>query len=224
MIREKERGETTEYVYNLLKEMIFGWRLSPGQKINISHLTREINISAIPLREALSRLHSERLVVSEPNKGYRVSDTLDDDSMTKMLEARILMETHAVRNIIRSNHLSVTEEMSRLTEQMSSINVVSSNKEGLHFTHLDQQFHYSMMNRGENSFLSEAYEGMHCHLHIGRFYHLKGIVDQRETTAEHWEIIEAIRTRDTYRAERAIANHIQDAKSRLLERDKKENR
>jgi DNA-binding GntR family transcriptional regulator len=59
MIKEKERGETTEYVYNLLKEKIFEWDLSPGQKINISHLTREINISAIPLREALSRLNSE---------------------------------------------------------------------------------------------------------------------------------------------------------------------
>ncbi|WHY67303.1 GntR family transcriptional regulator [Neobacillus sp. SuZ13] len=216
MIKDKERGETTEYVYNLLKEMIFEWRLSPGQKINISHLTREINISAIPLREALSRLNSENLVILEPNKGYRVSDILDAENMAKMLEARILLETHAVRNIIRSNHLSVTEEMSRLTELMFTINSGSSNNKILDFTHLDQLFHLLIMNAGGNSFLCEAYKGMHCHLHIGRFYHVKGEVDQKEAPAEHLEIIEAIRTRDVYRAEAAISGHIEDSIVRLL--------
>ncbi|MGG0453806.1 GntR family transcriptional regulator [Priestia megaterium] len=221
MIKEKERGETTEYVYNLLKEMIVQWRLSPGEKINISHLTREINISAIPLREALSRLHSEKLVILEPNKGYRVSDILDNDNMVKMLEARILMETHAVQNIIRNNHINVTEKMAQLTEQMSSMVIGSSYKKVLEFTHLDEQFHYTLLNAAGNPFLSEAYEGMHCHLHIARFYHVKGKVDQKQAPAEHMEIIEAIRTRDIYRAEMAIINHIQDSGHRLLDNSEK---
>ncbi|MBD8137825.1 GntR family transcriptional regulator [Peribacillus frigoritolerans] len=221
MIKEKERGETTEYVYNLLKEKIFEWDLSPGQKINISHLTREINISAIPLREALSRLNSENLVILEPNKGYRVSDILDTENMAKMLEARILLETHAVRNIIRLNNVSVTEEMAALTDEMFSTNTGASNKKILDFTHLDQQFHHTIMNAGGNPFLFEAYKGMHCHLHIGRFYHVKGEIDQKDAPSEHMEIIEAIRTRDVYRAEIAISSHIQDSIDRLLERTKR---
>ncbi|AMM93423.1 hypothetical protein UP17_13870 [Peribacillus simplex] len=221
MIKEKERGETTEYVYNLLKEKIFVWDLSPGQKINISHLTREINISAIPLREALSRLNSENLVILEPNKGYRVSDILDTENMAKMLEARILLETHAVRNIIRLNNVSVTEEMAALTDEMFSTNTGASNKKILDFTHLDQQFHNAIMNAAGNPFLFEAYKGMHCHLHIGRFYHVKGEIDQKDAPSEHMEIIEAIRTRDVYRAEIAISSHIQDSIDRLLERTKR---
>jgi DNA-binding GntR family transcriptional regulator len=98
------------------------------------------------------------------------------------------------------NKLSVTEEMGRLTAQMFSSNSGSSNNKILDFTHLDQQFHLSIMNAGGNSFLYEAYKGMHCHLHIGRFYHVRGEVDQKEAPAEHMEIIEAIRTRDVYRA------------------------
>ncbi|CAN7441076.1 GntR family transcriptional regulator [Peribacillus frigoritolerans] len=221
MIKEKERGETTEYVYNLLKEKIFEWDLSPGQKINISHLTRQINISAIPLREALSRLSSENLVILEPNKGYRVSDILDAENMAKMLEARILLETHAVRNMIRLNNVSVTEEMAALTDEMFSTNTGASNKKILDFTHLDQQFHHAIMKAGGNSFLYEAYKGLHCHLHIGRFYHVKGEVDQKDAPSEHMEIIDAIRTRDVYRAEIAISSHIQDSIDRLLERTKR---
>lgn len=221
MIKDKERGETTEYVYNLLKEMIFDWTLAPGQKINISHLTREINISAIPLREALSRLNSEKLVVLEPNKGYRVSDILDAEKMAQMLEARILLETHAIRSMIRLNNIHVTEEMSRLNEQMFTNDTDSANKKILDFTHLDQQFHQSIINAGGNPFLCEAFEGLHCHLHIGRFYHVRGEVDQKEAPSEHLEIIEAIRTRDVYRAELAISSHIQDSINRLLERAEK---
>ena len=145
-----------------------------GTKNQYQPLTREINISAIPLREALSRLNSENLVVLEPNKGYRVSDILDTEKMAKMLEARILLETHAVRNIIRLNNVSVTEEMAALTDEMFSTNTGASNKKILDFTHLDQQFHHAIMNAGRNPFLFEAYKGMHCHLHIGRFYHVKG--------------------------------------------------
>ncbi|WP_394234097.1 GntR family transcriptional regulator [Niallia oryzisoli] len=218
MIKEKERGETTELLYNLLKEKIFDRSLSPGQKINISNLTKEFKVSAIPLREALSRLSSEKLVILEPNKGYRVSDTLDTNSMTKMLEARTLLEIHSIRDIIRNNHLSVTEELSRLTQQMYSIDPGPINKQILDFTYLDEQFHLSIMRAGGNPFLIEAYEGMHIHLHIGRFYHVRGQLDKTLAPSEHLEIIEAIKTRDVYRAEQAITNHIQDSINRLLER------
>ncbi|WML50788.1 GntR family transcriptional regulator [Neobacillus sp. PS3-12] len=213
---EKERGETTEYVYSLLKERIFEWSLAPGQKINIRTLSQELNISPIPLREALSRLNSERLVILEPNKGYHVSDILDDGNIKKMLDARILMETYAVQTIIRNNDLEIIENLSRLNEQMISINYGSTNKNALFFTNLDEQFHSSIMKACGNDFLYEAYKGMHCHLHIARLYHIKNKVDQEEAPSEHQEIIESIQTRDIYRAERAIFKHIKDSLYRLL--------
>jgi DNA-binding GntR family transcriptional regulator len=215
--KDSERGETTELVYNLLKEMIFGWNLSPGQKINISNLAKEMNVSTIPMREALSRLHSEKLVMFEPNKGYRVSDILDNSLMTDMFKARILMETDAVRNIIRSNNLLITEDLSLLTDEMVRINTASSNRGVLNFVNLDQQFHQLLMKAGGNTFLANAYEGMHCHLHIARFYHVRGEVDQSDATSEHREIIEAIKMRDIYQAEFVVTKHIQDVRKRILE-------
>ena len=214
----KEKGVAKEVIYNLLKERIFEWKLSPGQKINIDLLSKELNISPIPLREVLSRFHSEKLVILEPNKGYRVSGILDDQSMMEMLEARILIESDAIRSVIRSNHLHILDEMYRLNDQISSIKMGSSYKEVLEFNQLDHQFHFTLVHAAGNSFLSDAYGGMHCHLHIARFYHVRGEVDQREAAAEHLEIVEAIRFRDIYRAEEAVTHHIRDAKNRLLQK------
>lgn len=219
MKKEIGQGMTTEYVYDLLKEMIFGWKLPPGQKININHLAKTFNISTIPLREALSRLHSTKLVVFEPNKGYRVSDILSRKGMEDLLEARVLMETNAVRQIIRAEgkHQKVAEQLNQIHQKICSIQLGTFDKEVLEFNQLDRQFHAHLMQAAENAFLFEAYEGMHCHLHIARFYHLRGAVDKEETVVEHADIIEAIRTRDVYRAENAVSKHIEDAKYRLLE-------
>lgn len=217
LYNDKQRGTSTENIYNFLKEKIFGWELSPGEKINIDQLSRELNISPIPLREVLSRLHSEKLVIFVPNKGYRVSGILDDKGMTDMLEARILIETQSIRNIIRFNQINVFEEMKLLNEQISAINTGVSYKEVLEFNHLDQQFHLALVSAAGNTFLTNAYAGMHCHLHIARFYHVRGEVDQREAIIEHNDIIEAIRSRDIYCGEQSVINHIKDAKTRLLE-------
>lgn len=221
---ENERGEKTEYVYSLLKEMIFGWKLEPGQKVNISSMARHFNVSAIPLREALSRLHSEKLVIFEPNKGYRVSEILTPVQMRELSEARLLLELRAVLNIIRlnTNTFGVADQLQQLNDAMKQVNTASSYKEILDFVHYDQQFHGTLMKAGGNAFLVEAYNGLHCHLHIARFYHVRGYVDQKDATDEHHEIIESIKTRDIYRAEEAISNHIRFVTKRLLQNDEPE--
>ena len=43
-----------------------------GQPITEASLSTSLNISKTPVREALSKLESEGLVVSEKNKGYKV--------------------------------------------------------------------------------------------------------------------------------------------------------
>ena len=217
-MEEQGRGMVADTVYDLLKEMIFDWRLTPGQKINISNLSKEMNISSIPLREALSRLHSTKLVIFEPNKGYRVSEILDDNEMLQLLEARILIEKHAVVNIIRNNSTQITEKLIEITKEMTRLNVSESYKGVLKFVHLDQQFHSALLKEANNTFLLEAFEGMYSHFHIARFYRVRGGVDQAEATEEHLEIVESIKTRDIYRAEMAIQNHIKDAKKRLLQK------
>src|SRR5690625_69577 len=177
-----------DYVYELLKQMIFDWRLTPGEKINISHLSRELDVSPIPLREALSRLHSTKLVVLEPNKGYKVSDILDNRKMQQLMEARILIEKHAIVNVIRNNYLHIIDKLKQCTVQMSELRIEDSYEKVLRFVYLDQQFHREILKAAQNDFLLKAYEGMYSHFHIARFYRVRGGVDQREATSEHFDI------------------------------------
>ncbi|WP_186763893.1 GntR family transcriptional regulator [Planomicrobium sp. CPCC 101079] len=216
MLRKESDQESTTHVYRILKEMIFGWKLEPGEKINISKLALKLNVSTIPLREALSRLNSEKLVVLERNKGYRVSDILTETEMKDLSQARILFEGNAVTAIIRNNNAGIYRELIEITNAMSSINTEESYFKILEFVQTDEKFHSKIMEAGGNPILFEAYTRLYSHLHIARFYHSRGSVDKTEAVGEHFEIIEALKTRDLYRALEAVDAHLNGSRERLL--------
>ena len=194
-------------IYQALKEKIFGWELQPGEKINISKLSNEMNISTIPLREVLSRLLVEKLVVFEQNKGYRVSNPLTEDEMRQLAQTRILLESASIRTIIQMNKTDVASRLTKITETMAKIDTTDSYSNILKFVQADEQFHRTIMEESENSFMLDAHARLYSHLHIARFYHVRGSVDQTEAVKEHIEIIEAIQTRDVFSAVEAITNH-----------------
>jgi DNA-binding GntR family transcriptional regulator len=62
-----------ELVYRSLRDAIMRCELAPGQRLVIDELARRLRVSAIPVREALHLLTSERLVVNVPHVGATVA-------------------------------------------------------------------------------------------------------------------------------------------------------
>lgn len=69
-----------EQVHALLRAAILNQALKPGHYLNIDELARRHGVSAIPVREAVARLATERLVTIRPHVGAEVA-ALDDDSV-----------------------------------------------------------------------------------------------------------------------------------------------
>lgn len=85
---------------NIRSDIVSG-KLRPGQRLKISELTAEYEIGASPLREALSKLSSEFLVIVEGQRGFSVApiemqELRDISQMRCHLEAEAL--TRAIRN------------------------------------------------------------------------------------------------------------------------------
>lgn len=67
---EQIRGDQT---FDALRRDILNGSFAPGQPLRVAELSERYKISATPLREALSRLAGERLVVAAQNRGWRVA-------------------------------------------------------------------------------------------------------------------------------------------------------
>ena len=85
----------TATAYGLLRQDIMWGRLPPDSHIKIDHISETYNIGLTPIREALSRLSAEGLVVSEINRGFRtppatIEDLHDIVAHRKLIECETL--------------------------------------------------------------------------------------------------------------------------------------
>jgi DNA-binding GntR family transcriptional regulator len=78
----------THEIYARLRASVINGRLRPGERLKINDLCQEFSGSLGAIREALSRLTSEGLVVAEPQRGFRVARIspadLDDLTMVRI--------------------------------------------------------------------------------------------------------------------------------------------
>ena len=91
----------SEHAYDSLRADILACHLEPGAKLRINEIAEKQAVSLGAVREALSRLGAEGLVVPEAQKGYRVSP-LSIDELLDLTEARVEIERIAlIRSVER---------------------------------------------------------------------------------------------------------------------------
>lgn len=92
----ERRGSLRYFAQNTLRERILTVDLKPGQRLVERDLAEELNVSRIPLREALRELAAEGLVVLVPGKGALVAPFGPED-VTHLFDVREVLESLAAR-------------------------------------------------------------------------------------------------------------------------------
>src|SRR3954462_14708131 len=89
-----------EVAYQRLRADIVAGVLEAGKPLRLEALRQRYGLSFSPLREALMRLQSERLVLSTALRGFSVAP-LSRAEMQDATETRILIESEALRRSMR---------------------------------------------------------------------------------------------------------------------------
>ena len=89
-------GETVgEIVYARIRtDIVFG-RLSPGEKLRLEAVIQRYGISISTMREMLSRLGSEGLIIAEGQRGFEVAP-VSAAEFRELAALRYLLEAHAM--------------------------------------------------------------------------------------------------------------------------------
>src|SRR5215207_1212193 len=75
-------------------DIVFG-RLSPGTRLRLDRLAHGYGASVSTLREILSRLSSEGLVLAEGQRGFAVTP-VSSSGFEEVAAMRLLLENHAI--------------------------------------------------------------------------------------------------------------------------------
>lgn len=91
----------SEQAYAAMRRDIIRGTLASGSPLRMADLSARYDMGFSPLREALNRLQSERLVVAEALRGFKVA-SMSLAEMQDAIATRILIEGDALRAAIRN--------------------------------------------------------------------------------------------------------------------------
>ncbi|THJ66786.1 GntR family transcriptional regulator [Arthrobacter echini] len=208
------RNRSISDVYGALRAKILDLQLPPDGKINIDALAREFGVSQTPIREALSQLEGDNLIVKTPGKGYRTTPLLGTAELRELFEFRLLVEPWAARESAVNRLSNPGRTLQSSLDDFEDGSRADDDVRHRLVTH-DTQFHDHILTASNNAFALHAFRATHCHLHLFRLHP----ADYRgtQTVEEHRSIVTAIQACDPDAAEAAMHQHLIGAYHRFNE-------
>lgn len=202
-----------EFVYTTLRDQILSGELAPSTRLIIDELSRGMNVSAIPVREALQQLQSEGLVQIEPYVGARVSDIHQGliEEVFGLLEAFEVVSGRAAASRMTEEQFGKLELLvKRMDSEVNDPELWSQSNIYLH------QFICECANmhliKAQLTLVVEHWNRL-------RRYYLDDVFSTRihAAQAEHWRLLEALRTRNPEHVSQVIHEHNQKALTSYLQ-------
>jgi DNA-binding GntR family transcriptional regulator len=103
--------------------MLLTGGLVPGEKLKIDRLREVLDVGASPIREALSLLVSDQLVVRHEQRGFRAADA-GRENFDEILDLRRTLESKALRQSMSLATPEWIEELVLLHHRMSRMRPV----------------------------------------------------------------------------------------------------
>ena len=195
-IADDGQGATlASLVFERLREDILEGHLPPGEKLRIEALQKRYEVGASPIREALNRLSSVRLVEQVERRGFRVA-TLSHEDLLDLIRARQLLNEIVVRESLQNGDDAWEESVVVAYHHMWRCPMtVASGHASREWELVHRKFHFAIISACPSKWLLDFHEQLfdsadrHRRLNVRR-------LDAEFTRAEHREIMEAAVNRD----------------------------
>ena len=192
-----------DLVYKSIVSGIKKGEYLPGDRIVISRVARENGCSEIPVREALRRLESERLVELLPNRGAIVS-RVSKSFLRQLFAVKAILESGAVRlaaDAVTPAHL---ERLRGLAADMVTAFEQGNLKQ---CSALNHKFHLTLYRTTGNDVLVSYIDELWNKWPAGHY--ANAIPDDwyRISMQQHFDLVDALEAGDKDRAEEIIRRH-----------------
>lgn len=201
-------GATQEWIFHVLREGIISGQLPGGMQLKQDEISAALNVSHIPVREALRRLEAQGLVRIHPNRGAAVTQ-LSRDQLLDMMEVRATLSVMMLKNsapLLTEEDFAALEEVVRQQRETPDEDLRRSEE-------LNYKFHDILTSRADNSMADLMLELVHANIDRYLRASFYGTNKTRDVSiGQHEAIIKACREGDFEAACRILRDHILNAK------------
>jgi DNA-binding GntR family transcriptional regulator len=199
-----------EGVYRELRADILECRLRPGVKLQINLLAEDREVSLGVVREALSRLSAEGLVVAEPQRGFHVAPVSLDD-LVDLTVTRIEIENLCLARAIERGGVDWETTVVAATHRLSRTPYWSADQErqlSEDWVEAHSAFHEALVSGCDSPWLSRIRETLYRQSERYRRLSVPIFPAKRDVDAEHQAISEAAIARQKRRACDLMKEHL----------------
>ncbi|MEA5047223.1 MAG: GntR family transcriptional regulator [Eubacteriales bacterium] len=201
-------GATQEWIFHVLREGIISAKLPGGTQLKQDEISAALNVSHIPVREALRRLEAQGLVRIHPNRGASVTE-LTRSELLDMMEVRATLSVMMFRNSapqLTKADFNALEEIVAQQRETPVEDIVRSEE-------LNYKFHDVLTSHAANSMAYFLLELVHANIDRYLRASFYGTKETREVSInEHEAIIQSCREGDFETAGGMLRDHILNAK------------
>jgi DNA-binding GntR family transcriptional regulator len=201
-----------DLAYGVLREAILSGNLQPGLGINPKLIAEQLNMSFIPVREALRRLEQDGLVVIRPHVGSTVYEFKVDEIRETML-IRSELEALATQLAAPNLDADTLTQLEALVARMDDCIERSAPEE---FGRLNREFHLTIYRSSPYRKLYNLIEGLWDQIPRARSVFTLVPERMRESQRGHHELMGALRARDSEAAAAVVRKQKMGALKTLL--------
>lgn len=198
------RARKGSVLYDDLRGQIVKGTLKPGEPMLEITVARDYGCSQGTVREALMRLQEDGLVVRSGYRGTTVSTTSPAEAR-EMQFLRLHLETQGIG---RAAPFVDDGLIDRLRSTVVEMERAANDGDEYTLTELDCEFHLAIFERAGLPALDAILSRCLLHLHRVTLAEPGRTRPLLISAKRHWEVIEALRTRNPGTAVAAITHHI----------------
>lgn len=133
----------SDRVANILRKKVILGEMPKGLHLNETKLAEQLVVSRGSIRGAIQILEGEGLVYT-PANGRTIVEGLSAGDVIGFFEARIALESHAIRTIVQSHLNKNVNQLEELLIEMKGADDIATN------ARLDVEFHYRIVQHSGN--------------------------------------------------------------------------
>ena len=206
---KQKKGPAHEWVFSAIRNAIIKGDFPPGMQLKQDEISAALNVSHIPVREALRQLEAQGLVQIHANRGAQVS-RLSREMLEDMMEMRAYLSASLLKSAVPSmTNADIAKLEAILEAQKQETDLMKVEK-------LNYRFHKVLTGRAKNHVGEIMIEIIHAN--IDRYLR-NAFYAQEETRNvsihEHELLLDACKNRNAQLASDLLAQHILSTRSRI---------
>ncbi|NVK44420.1 MAG: GntR family transcriptional regulator [Oceanospirillaceae bacterium] len=192
-------------VYRSLRNALMCGAIPPGRALTIRELAAQLDVSPMPVREALRQLAAENALEILGNRRVQVPK-MSAMKFQELYEARVALESHAAERALPYIDPSRIDELKRIDAAIDAAYLEGDHEK---VSICNQRFHRCLYEANPHQVTLPLIESLW--LQLGPFMRLAtSQLDEHYQVDRHNEAMDAIRKQDAFALRRAIAADIRD--------------